>query len=167
MTPLNALPILRAQVLNPYRSKRPIGFYHIVKGHSGVDLKYIYQDLPSPVTGVIVDILKQNEMGNVIYLQDSIGTIHAFAHMDSIIVKLGEKVARNQILGKTGNTGAKSTSPHSHYELITTKPVNFIDNIMTRTLGKFKGYNTDPILYLKALYFKYHVDLDGNAITNI
>ena len=158
--------VLRADIVNKYRSKVPFGFYGAL-GHRGVDLRYNYEDLPSPVTGQVVLTVRQNEMGNCLYLRDSVGTIHVFAHLDQFKKKVGDSVTRNEIIAKTGNTGSKTTSPHLHYELLTPSPVTLMDRLMKRTLETFKGYNTDPLAYLSALYFKFHVDLDGNAITTI
>ncbi len=54
-----------------------------------------------------------------------------YAHMDEIYVKVGEKVARGQVIGTVGNTGT-STAPHLHYEVIKvgTKvdPINYFYN---------------------------------------
>ena len=92
--------ILEANVINPYRSKTPKGYYNPIKGHPGTDLNYNFEELPSPVTGKIDKVLSQPEMGNVIYLDDvENGNIHVFAHMSKINVKPGDHVQRNQILG--------------------------------------------------------------------
>lgn len=158
--------ILEAQVINPYRSKTPRGFYNPLKGHSGVDLNYNFEELPSPVSGKISKVLVQNEMGNVIYLDDAEhGNIHVFAHMSKINVKPGDHVMRNQILGITGNSGAKTTGCHLHYELLTfKKPERILDRVMTRSLAGFVGWNIDPLQYVRDLYGKYKLDNHGNQI---
>lgn len=155
------MTILQSKVLNPYRSHRPLGFYNLIKGHTGVDLDYKNKDLPSPITGKVVAVLSQKEMGRVIYLEDYIGTIHVFAHLSSILVKVGALVKRNDIIAITGNTGSKSTAPHLHYECLTKAPIAPEDKKMTRTLYAFKGYNTDPVKYLKDLYSQFGVSTDG------
>lgn len=160
--------ILRATIVNNYRSQTPRGFYSRIKGHTGTDFRYQFEELPSPVSGKVIFTAHQSEMGNVMYVEDSLGSIHVFAHLSEFVKKLGDKVTRNEIIAKTGNSGSKTTSPHLHYEIITNRPYRKIpDSLMSRSLGGFKGYNTNPVQYLKDLYFKYHVDLDGNLITNI
>ena len=166
--------ILEAQVLNPFRSNKPKGFYNLLKGHTGVDLNYHFEELPCPVSGKIVGVTKQLEMGNVIYLDDvERGNIHVFAHMERIDVKVGDHVIRGQILGKTGNTGAKTTAPHLHYEVITFRRPDkknpsvydvLFNPIMTRALNGFVGWNIDPVQYDRILYGKYRLDLEGNPI---
>ncbi len=173
--------ILEAQVLNQFRSHRPLGFYNLIKGHTGVDLNYHFEDLPSPVSGKIIhvaamggDQLAQVEMGNVIYLDDQeMGNIHVFAHMSKINVRIGDHVILGQILGTTGNTGSKTTAPHLHYEVITfhkpdkNKPTAYdslFNPIMSRSLDTFVGWNIDPVQYIRTLYGKYHLDIEGNPI---
>lgn len=158
--------ILEAQVLNKFRSTKPRGFYSVLLGHTGVDLNYHFEQLPSPVSGTIEVITRQNEMGNCIYLKDlENGNIHVFAHMDSIRVKKGDKITRNQILGVTGNTGRKSTAAHLHYEIITfNKPASFIERLKVRKLNGYVGWNLDPVQYDRELYGKYRLNLEGNPV---
>jgi len=155
--------IFQTKILNDYRSKTPRGFYHWLRGHSGVDCDYRYENLPSPVSGEIVGIMNQNEMGKVIYLKDFKGTIHVFAHMSVISPSLHAKIKRGDLLGITGNTGSRTTAPHLHYEIICTKdsvakPSPF-DLIMIRKELPFKGFNRNPIIYLAQLYEEYKVPI--------
>jgi murein DD-endopeptidase MepM/ murein hydrolase activator NlpD len=143
---------------NPYQKKRT--WYHPRKGHSGVDLKYKTGDiLLSPITGVVVRVKGQKQMGKTIYVQhEGAGDIHVFAHNKAFLLGIGDTVVRDQKLVITGNSGSRTTAPHVHYEIITKKPINPEDKIMTRSLGGFKGYNTDPIPYLELLYKKHNID---------
>lgn len=155
------MKILLSEVINPYRSHRPLGFYNLLKGHTGVDLRCRYEQLESPITGKVMAILKQKEMGTTVYLKDYVDNIHIFSHLSSLNCKVGDKVKRGDRFVTTGNSGAKSTAPHLHYEIITKVPLNQADKKMTRTLYSFKGYNTDPILYLKTLYKLHNLKDDG------
>ncbi len=162
------MKILRAQVMNSYRSHRPLGFYNAVRGHTGTDLKFLHENLYSPITGKVVLTLNQPEMGNVMYIEDSLGNYHVFAHLDKFIKQVHDQVTRNDLIAITGYTGSKTTAPHLHYEIICPKPFRpLIDWVMKRNELAIKGFNTDPVLYLKSLYFKFHVNLDGEAITSI
>lgn len=154
--------ILKAKIINGYRAKGK--FYSKVRGHTGEDLNYKYEDLPSPVTGVVLLAVKQNEMGNVLYIKDLNDYIHVFAHLEVFKVKKGDKVLRNQIIAKTGNTGTATTGAHLHYEVLTPKPRNPIDVIMYRKELMFKGFNTDPTNYIWDLYKLHNLDADGNLL---
>lgn len=166
--------ILTAQLLNQFRSHKPFGFYNILKGHTGCDLNYHFEELPSPVSGKISNITKQNEMGNVIYLEDvEMGNIHVFAHMSRIDVKVGDHIKLGQILGVTGNTGRKTTAPHLHYEVITFRQPNklkptpydsLFKSVMTRSLSGYNGWNIDPVQYIRTLYGKYNLSITGEVI---
>jgi murein DD-endopeptidase MepM/ murein hydrolase activator NlpD len=170
--------ILNAPVWNKFRSNKPKGFYNWLKGHSGIDYGYVFEDLPSPVSGIVEKIATGLEMGLCIYLKDmELGNIHVFAHLEEVKVGAGDKVTRNQVIAKTGNSGAKSTEAHLHAEVITfRKPpakkadwtaYDYLFNpIMTRSLNGYQGWNIDPNSYYKALYTKYKLSLDGEPLTN-
>lgn len=140
-----------------YRVKKPI--YNKVRGHTGVDLLYRYQPLPCPITGRVVKVVYQTQMGWCLYVRDIKGAIHVFAHLSAIYVKEGQQVERDQVVAKTGNTGTITTGPHLHYEVITKKPRKVIDGVMLRSLPGGSGYNTDPLDYDRELYTEYHVPI--------
>lgn len=164
--------ILEAQVMNKFRSKRPLGFYNLIKGHTGVDLLYVFEPYPSPISGTVVDCnfygggpgdKMQNEMGNTIYIQaQEDGSIHVFSHFSRVDVKKGQKVILGDVLGITGNSGIKSTRAHLHGEIIIIgKPKTLENRIMSRSLNGYVGYNVDPLNYYHALYSKYQRNIKG------
>lgn len=166
--------LLTAQLLNAFRSNKPKGFYNILKGHTGVDLNYHFEELPAPVSGKIIAVARGVEMGDCIYLDDvELGNIHVFAHMDKIYVRPGDQVLRGQVMGITGNSGSKTTQPHLHYEVITfrkpdkknpTPYDSLFNSIMSRSLNGFVGWNISPLDYLRVLYGKYRLDKYGNPL---
>lgn len=158
------MTILQAKIVNFYKSKRPLGFYHLIKGHSGVDLNYVNEKLPSPITGKVVAVLNQKEMGRCIYIKDYVDNIHVFSHMLANSVHVGDEVKRNDILGVTGNSGKKTKGAHLHYEIICKYPINSEDKIMTRKLYAYTGYNTEPIKYIRRLYAQFNVGDDGVSL---
>lgn len=161
------MKILRAKIINKFRSHTPRGFYHVIRGHTGVDFEAKYVPLESPVTGKVILLLSQPGMGQCMYIEDSLGSVHLFAHLKEFKKKINESVQRKEIIAITGNTGRESTGPHLHYEIIKPHPDTLTEKIMLRTQLPVKGYNADPIKYLKDLYFKFHVNLDGDVIASI
>ena len=55
--------------------------------------------------------------GNYVDIQSADGTIHRYAHANSISVKKGQTVTAGMYIGRAGSTGI-STGPHLHYERI-------------------------------------------------
>jgi murein DD-endopeptidase MepM/ murein hydrolase activator NlpD len=54
--------------------------------------------------------------GNSVAVKDSSGNVHLYAHLDSVNVKVGQRVNTGTLLGKSGNTG-DSSGYHLHYEV--------------------------------------------------
>lgn len=139
------------EVINGFRSHRPKGFYDPKKGHTGIDIDCpVGTELTLPGTFTVRSIRKQKEMGLVLYLEDTDGSILVFAHLSETLVKVGDTV-QGQVFAKTGNTGSATTGPHLHFEIISKLP-EAPNNDMTRTLGEFKGFNIDPERYLQRVY---------------
>lgn len=154
-------------VLNPYRSDVPKGYYDPLKKHTGIDFGFRKGDIAlSPLTFTVVKTLVQPEMGKTIYCRhDATGDIYAFAHNEVFLRGAGDHVGRLDTLVITGNTGSKTTKPHSHAEGISLKPIidpeeggAEINKIMKRSIGGFVGYNFDVMKRWLALYAKYGID---------
>lgn len=61
---------------------------------------------------------KSSGFGNLVKIEHRDGWFTFYAHLDSIAVAAGDKVARGQVIGKVGKTSAKySVTPHLHYEV--------------------------------------------------
>lgn len=76
-----------------------------------------------------------NSYGITVAIKDYKGNIHVYGHMDSVNVKVGQKVGLGDLLGKSGNTG-RSEGPHLHYEV--------------RKNGKL-GDTLDPSVFLQGM----------------
>lgn len=68
--------------------------------------------------------------GNVVVVRDGAGNLHQYAHLDSVGVKVGQKVGAGSVVGGAGTTG-KSTGVHLDY-----------------TVKNAKGANVDPTPYI-------------------
>jgi len=121
-----------------YRLTSPFGMrmhpvLHVNKFHRGVDLvvtpgngplhafvagTVMYAGLGKPGIGMPA------EMGIVVSIKDDKGFLHLYAHLSVAAVKVGQKVARDQLIGRQGTTGA-STGNHLHYEIRKTASPSF------------------------------------------
>jgi murein DD-endopeptidase MepM/ murein hydrolase activator NlpD len=93
--------------------------------HAGIDLA---SGMGSPIRAVtnatVLSAGRESGYGYVVRLVHSDGTVTVYAHMSSISVNKGERVAAGERIGREGNTG-RSTGPHLHFEVrINGTPVN-------------------------------------------
>jgi murein DD-endopeptidase MepM/ murein hydrolase activator NlpD len=108
----------------------PFGYrIHPQKGtremHTGLD---IAAEPGSPVKvtadGIVSFAGWSGGSGNLVVIEHGFGYSTCYAHNKKILVQVGEKVNRGEIISYVGSTG-NSTGPHSHYEVwIDGKPVN-------------------------------------------
>lgn len=63
-------------------------------------------------------------LGNVVAILDPKGALHIYAHLDSVSVKIGDKISKGKVLGKQGSTG-RSTGSHLHYEIRKTSKTSY------------------------------------------
>ena len=138
-------------LLNPYRSHTPRGFYDPVKGHTGEDYNTATgTPLTLPVKTTVLDIGKQAQMGNTLYLTAPTGEVIVFAHLSQINVTVGQEIPADMVFAETGNTGSATTGPHVHTEIIASKPEPGGKG-MTRTLNGISGFNIEPSKFFKSL----------------
>lgn len=86
--------------------------------HGGIDYGGQPRGKPvdTPAEGVVFAARKYRGWGNLVAVKDRRDYNHLFAHLDSIRVFPGQRVARGDIIGTVGSTGA-TTGPHLHYQI--------------------------------------------------
>ncbi|MGP1931280.1 MAG: murein DD-endopeptidase MepM [Arsenophonus sp. ET-YP4-MAG3] len=85
--------------------------------HQGVDFSMpIGTTIVSVGDGEVI-VAKYSEMaGNFIAIRHSHQYITRYMHLRKLLVKVGQKVKKNERIALSGNTG-RTTGPHLHYEL--------------------------------------------------
>ncbi|MCX8080923.1 MAG: M23 family metallopeptidase [Bacteroidia bacterium] len=85
--------------------------------HKGIDIDLRKGDPVKAVAdGTVRFAGKCGGWGNVVVIDHGHGIETLYAHLSKILVKQGQQVLSEQILGKGGNTG-RSRGPHLHFEL--------------------------------------------------
>ncbi len=85
--------------------------------HSGVDFRApTGTPVMAAASGTIVLAEQLPIHGNIIIVDHGWGVLTGYAHLSSMQVTAGQKVSREEVLGKVGNTG-QSTGSHLHWEV--------------------------------------------------
>lgn len=112
------------------------------KMHTGVDLSVPTGTAVTAVSEAVVRRASEDAVnGRVLVLDHGRGVTTAYCHNSELLVRVGEKVARGQLIARSGNTG-RSTGPHLHYQLeLAARPV---DPLKFRTALRTVARDTAP-----------------------
>jgi murein DD-endopeptidase MepM/ murein hydrolase activator NlpD len=100
--------------------------------HTGLDMAAaINTPVYAPAPGTVVYAGVKGRYGNVVEIDHGYGIITRFAHLNRILVEVGDVVGHRQRIALVGSTG-RSTGPHLHYEV------------------RFDGRPMDPMKFIKA-----------------
>jgi len=94
--------------------------------HTGLDFRVCAQNLNiyAPAAGVVILAEEMFTFGNAVYIDHGWGVISGYAHLEEILVEVGDIVQPRELIGIIGNTG-RSAGPHLHFEItISGTPVN-------------------------------------------
>lgn len=98
--------------------------------HTGIDLKTnLSESVFSTADGVVLKVRNDDTggYGKFIIILHNYGFSTLYAHLEQILIKEGDFISKNTLIGYSGNTG-NSTGPHLHYEVqFLQKHINPID----------------------------------------
>jgi murein DD-endopeptidase MepM/ murein hydrolase activator NlpD len=66
--------------------------------------------------GIVSEADRTPDYGNIVKIQHGSGLETRYAHASKLLVKVGERVVKGQVVAEVGSTG-RSTGPHLHYEI--------------------------------------------------
>jgi len=85
--------------------------------HKGVDIANRYgAPVLASSRGVVVYADHHRDYGYMVEVEHGYGYRTRYAHMSSVVVKPGDEVSDNQMIGRIGSSG-RSTGPHLHFEV--------------------------------------------------
>ncbi|MEY4065645.1 MAG: hypothetical protein RIR26_1853, partial [Pseudomonadota bacterium] len=87
------------------------------KMHQGVDIAApMGSPIRSAANGTVIRAGTAEDYGNYIEIAHGFGVVTRYAHAQKLLVKLGTKVSKGDLIGLVGSTG-RTTGPHLHYEV--------------------------------------------------
>lgn len=118
--PAEQIDTIQSQTL-PIQLQLPLNGYittYFSYYHPGVDLATAYGTPIHPVAdGTVVEAeYRSDGYGNMVVVDHGYGYQSLYAHMQSIIVHVGQVVTTSDLVGFVGLTG-HTTGPHVHFEL--------------------------------------------------
>lgn len=107
---------------SPFTNKREM--------HKGIDIAtYFGSPVNATADGVVTFSGTDGGLGKTVKIDHGYGYTTRYGHNSNLLVKVGERVKRGQIIAKVGSTG-RSTGPHLHYEVrlnkISVNPYNHL-----------------------------------------
>lgn len=86
--------------------------------HQGVDIgNSVGTDVFAADGGTVIFAdFSTSGYGNLVKIQHDNGAVTFYAHLDEILVSVGDKVYQGQLIAKMGKTG-RVTGPHLHFEI--------------------------------------------------
>lgn len=110
------LPIPNIEVTSTYGPRRD-PFLGSSAMHTGVDLM-ASSGTPVHATGPgrVITAGTNGGYGRMVQIDHGNGIVTSYAHLSTIAVRVGQQVAGDAVIGRSGSTG-RSTGPHLHYEI--------------------------------------------------
>lgn len=114
---ISGRPIQSGWLSSSYGKRRDPFRGHIAF-HKGVDFAGRAGDpVIATAAGIVTYAGYMRGYGNLVEIEHADGLKTRYGHNQKIMVKVGDRVAKQAVIAKIGNTG-RSTGPHVHYEIL-------------------------------------------------
>lgn len=100
--------------------------------HAGIDFRAtVGTRIRATAPGTVTNAGLTGGYGNMVEIDHGNGVSSRYAHLSTVLVKVGDRIKVGDVVAKSGNTG-RSTGPHLHYEI------------------RLNGQAVDPMRFLNA-----------------
>ncbi len=116
---------------------------HIAAGLGGaVDYQADYEGIVSPIKGVVRNIYTGNEGGKWLHITDEQGRSWQFAHLSEYEAGLviGDKIIKDQLIAKSGNTGSITSGKHLHIQIVSGGGIRLDPEIIIKEILSMTNY---------------------------
>jgi len=114
------LPVASGKLISGF-GKRIHPFHKGLYDHPGIDIVAIRgTEVVATANGVVSDVVQSDLLagyGNFVEINHSTKITTRYAHLETILIKQGQKVKKGQVIGTIGSSGG-SITPHLHYEVL-------------------------------------------------
>ncbi len=109
-------PAVGKEITSPFGNRRD-PFLGRLALHSGIDFRFSPGEKVRPTApGNVIAAGWTGGYGNMVEVDHGNGISTRYGHMSEILVKIGDTVGRQNVIGLAGSTG-RSTGTHLHYEV--------------------------------------------------
>lgn len=85
--------------------------------HEALDMSVaVGTEVRAPAAGIVVAADREPGYGRVLKVDHGYGYVTVYGHLERFLVKVGDRVTREQPIGRVGMSG-RTTGPHLHYEV--------------------------------------------------
>ncbi|OCP37586.1 M23 family metallopeptidase [Ensifer sp. LC163] len=85
--------------------------------HAGIDFRAtVGTRIRAAAPGTVTNAGLTGGYGNMVEIDHGNGVASRYAHLSTVLVKVGDRIKAGDVVAKSGNTG-RSTGPHLHYEI--------------------------------------------------
>ena len=108
----------RGWLTSAFMAQRIHPIHGDLRPHEGIDVS---APMGSPINvtagGLVVDTGTELGYGLLVTVDHGYGVVTKYAHCSKILVRVGQRVKRGEVIALVGNTGI-ATGPHLHYEVL-------------------------------------------------
>lgn len=136
------IPYFSKSFTYPLVKMANVGAFGNIRESSGVSLQHLGVDLNAKMgtkvyainDGVVTGVLELIDYGKTVVIDHGLGIFSLYLHLSKPKVSLGQKVAKDQVIGLSGNTGY-SIDPHLHLSV------------------RLNGASVDPLKFIQTADF--------------